>query len=106
MHSLQTYLLTFLPVYLLSCTPQFHCKSLFDNNKCHSNLFYDGFWWRRVQLMLPTVQYGTSEIITSTVTNTLMDSKFRPGVLLQVGQLAETFLTVGAAVRFDTQMYA
>lgn len=56
--------------------------------------------------MVPTVQYDTSEFITSTVTNTLMDSKFRPGVLLQVGQLAETFLTVGAAVRFDTQMYA
>lgn len=27
-------------------------------------------------------------------------------MLLQVGELAETFLTVGAAVRFDAQVYA
>lgn len=32
--------------------------------------------------------------------------ELRPGVLLQVGELAETFLTVGAAVRFDAQVYA
>ena len=30
----------------------------------------------------------------------------RPGVLLQMRELAKTFLTVGTAVRFDAQVYA
>lgn len=33
-------------------------------------------------------------------------SRHRPGVLLQVGKLAKAFLAVGAAVGFDSQVYA
>lgn len=57
-------------------------------------------------LVLVTVWWMTIKSNQCHHEHAVMSVEIRPGVLLQMGELAKTFLTVGAAVRFDAQVYA